>query len=199
MGKAYKLLLINDTSTPQGRWMAREGDGDDYIVEVDFSGANTQSAYYPGIAYLAGQLFSLVEQGATFQNCVVTTHGGPGQIRFGTDELTAYGWYTQFYSRGFYKLFPASNANVYFAGCEVAAGPSGWRFLEAAARSLVRGAGGWAVGWTSTGWKIPFYNKPQHFSGEVRRVYVSPGGGSISFFEKGDLIKDRQGFAVRPY
>ena len=198
MGKAYTVLLINDTSTPQARWMAREGTADSYSINVDFSGADEHSAYYPGVAYLAGRMFSLVEQGVTFRKCVFTTHGSSGTVKFGTDELTAYGWYSQFYNRAFHRLFPGPDAEVYFAGCEVAAGSRGWKFLEAAARSLVRGAGGWAVGWTSNGYKLPFKAEPVRFSGDIRQVYVFPGGEILRFYEEGNLITDGQGFPVRP-
>jgi hypothetical protein len=198
MGRTYELLIINDTSTPQADWMARKGTDGSYTIDVGFSGADEHSAFYPGIGYLAGQLFGLVQQGATFQNCVFTTHGAPGVIKFGTDELTSYGWYSQFYSRGFFRLFSSPNARVYFAGCQCAAGSAGWKFLEAAARSLVRGAGGWAFAWTSNGWKIPFMSHPKHFSGDVRQVYVSPGGDYLRFYDGGNLIADEQGFPVRP-
>lgn len=198
MGRFYKLLLVNDTSTPQTRWMARKETADSFTINVDFSNDTEQGSYYPGIAYLAGQLFGCVQQGLTFQNCVFTTHGAGGAIKFGTDELTSFGWYSQFYDRGFYRLFPFPDARVYFAGCEVALGTSGWRFLEAAARSLVRGAGGWAFGWTSNGYKIPFVNAPQHFSGDVRSVYVSAGGQSLRFYDDYELLTDGQGNPVRP-
>ena len=199
MGKMYTTLLINDTSTPQVRWMAKEGSGDSYTIDVDFSGGNEQSSDYPGVAYLAGRMAGLVRNGTTFRNCIVTTHGAPGTLKFGTDELTTYGLYTQFYSRGFHQLFPSGDAKIYFAGCQVAAENSGWKFLAAAARCLMRGAGGFAVGWTSDGWKIPFKNAPVHFSGDVRMVSVSPGGDALRFYENGNLLSDGEGFPVSPY
>jgi hypothetical protein len=199
VGKTYTTLLINDTSTAQARWMAREGSGDSYTIDIDFSGANEQGSDYPGVAYLAGRLAGLVQDGVTFRKCIVTTHGAPGVIKFGTDELTTYGLYTNFYSRGFHRLFPSADATVYFAGCQVAVGTSGWKFLAAAARCLMRGAGGSAVGWTSNGWKIPFRNAPVHLSGDVRMVLVSAGGDTLRFYEEGKLISDEDGFPVSPY
>jgi len=198
-GKNYTTLLINDTSTPQARWMAREGSEDSYTIEVDFSGANEQSAYYPGVAYLAGRLAGLVQGGFTFRKCIFTTHGASGAIKFGTDELTTYGLYSQFYDRGFHRLFPTSDATVYFAGCQVAVGTLGWKFLAAAARSLLRGAGGSAVGWTSDGYKITFKNAPVHFSGDSRMVWVSQGGDVLRYYENGELIADGQGYPVSPF
>ena len=199
MGRAYSLLLVNDTSTPQGRWMAREGGADSYSINVDFSGGEEKGSYYPGVAYLAGQMSSLVKQGVTFQECVFTTHGSAGTIKFGTDELTSFGWYSQFYNRGFHKLFPTANAVVYFAGCQVAVGASGWKFLEAAARTLLQGAGGTAIGWTSNGYKFPFINKPIHFSGHIWQVSISAGGDYLRFSEGGELVTDEKGFPARPY
>lgn len=198
MGKTYTTLLINDTSTPQARWMAREGSADSYTIAIDFSGASEQGSFYPGVEYLAGRLFSLVQDGTTFKNCIVTTHGAPGTIKFGTDELTTYGLYSKFYNRGFHRLFQA-DAKVYFAGCRVAAETTGWKFLAAAARCLMRGGGGFAVGWTSDGWKIPFRNAPVHVSGDVRMCWVSSGGDNLRFYEDGQLISDGQGDPTSPF
>lgn len=204
MGQRYTFLLVNDTSTFLTRnYISRDPEftsrfkNDTYTIGVR-GGDNPQTSDYPGVKYLAEQLSDLARQGTTFKKCVFTTHGGPGHINFGTDELTRYEWYSKFYNLRLYQLFPYPDSRAYFPGCDVAAGPRGWSFLEAAARSLFRGAGGWAFGWTSDGWKLPFINHPQHFSGDVRAVYVSPGGTDLRFYENWKLITDGQGDPARP-
>lgn len=198
MGKTYNTLLINDTSSPQVRWMAREGGSDSYTIDVDFSAGEEQGSYYPGVAYLAGRMAGLVQNGSTFRKCIVTTHGAPGVLKFGTDELTTYGLYSQFYSRGFHRIFP-TEASLYFAGCEVASGNTGWKFLSAAARCFLRGGGGTVTAWTSDGYKIPFKNAPVHMTGDVRMVWISPGGEYLRYHENGQLISDGEGDPVSPY
>ncbi len=182
----YDLLSINHADNRGDRWTGRAESDDSYTVNVDM-----------GEARLRGQLLELIDQGMQFKNCIFTTHGNKGMIFFGDSWIDTYVWYTEFYHREFYRLFPFPGTKVYFAGCDVAAGPTGWTFLEAAARSLVAKAGGVAMGWTSLGFGSPFSGHVRHLWGDTREVMVAPGGEVLRFYENGKLITDGT-YPVRP-
>ena len=184
--KLYDLLSINDASSRQMRLLSREKSNDSYTINVD-----------EGHARLRGEMSILIEQGVQFRNCIFTTHGNEGVIFFGNQWINQEVWYSQFYSRGYDRLFPFPNTKLYFAGCNVADGPRGWKFLEAAARSLLRRAGGAAIGWTSLGFGSPFSGHMRHLWGDTRQVMVLPGGESLRFYENWNLITDGT-FPVRP-
>jgi hypothetical protein len=175
----YNLLSINDYSSRQTRMVSRESSDDSYPINVD-----------EGHAQLRGEMSSLISNHIRFRNCVFTTHGSPGMIWFGDQWLSTEVWYGQFYGRGYDRLFPFPNTHLYFAGCNVAEGQEGWKFLEAAARSLLQTAGGSAVGWTSLGFGSFFSGHVRHFWGDTRQVMVLPGGGSLRFYENWNLITD---------
>jgi hypothetical protein len=168
----YNLLSIRDTSTPQMRLMARAKSDDSYSLDVDM-----------GQARLRGQLLGLIEQGFQFRNCIFTTHGNKGVIFFGDTYITSDMWYTEFYHRHFERLFPFKDTKIYFAGCNVADGPLGWKFLEGAARSLLGTTGGVAIGWTSLGLGSPISGHVRHLWGDTRQVMLLEGGDTLRFYE----------------
>lgn len=182
----YDLLSINDASSRQTRWWSRPKSDDSYTIDVDH-----------GHAQLRGEMSELVRQGIRFRNCIFTTHGAKGKIYFGNTQVYREIWYTQFYARGFDRLFPFPNTKVYFAGCNVAEGPDGWQFLEAAARSLLHSAGGVAIGWTSSGFGSPFSGHMRHLWGDTRQAVVLAGGMTLRFYENWKLITDGT-FPARP-
>lgn len=118
MGRAYKFLLINDTNTWITRRMARN-DSDNFTINVGVSNPNPKSSVYPSIAYLVDQMSSLMETGRPFRDTYSPRTGLQARFKFGTDELTTYGWYSNFphrgFHRGFHRLFPGPNARVYFS------------------------------------------------------------------------------------
>lgn len=183
--KSYRLLSINDASSRQMRMLSREGGDDVYTINVS-----------EGHARLRAELSDLVKAGVVFQNAVFTTHGNKGVIFFGEEWINWETWYTQFYKSGYGKLF-AANAKVYFAGCNVADGPQGWKFLEAAARSLLQVNGGFAMGWTSLGFGSPFSGHVRHLWGDTREVYVYPGQSGLRFYEDWKLVTDGT-YPIRP-
>jgi hypothetical protein len=184
--KVYDLLSINDAASRQMRLVGREETDDSYTVNVDM-----------GQARLRGQLLALIDQGLQFRNCIFTTHGGEGVIWFGDSWIDTETWYKEFYHRQFHRLFPFSDTKLYFAGCNVAEGPLGWKFLEAASRSLVGHNGGVAIGWTSVGFGSPWSGHVRHLWGDTRQVAVLPGGESLLFYENWNLITDGT-YPVRP-
>jgi len=179
MAKTYDLLSINDASSRQMRSLSREETNDSYTINID-----------EGHAQLRGEMSRLIQQGFRFRNCIFTTHGNEGAIFFGDTWITYNIWYTQFYHRGYDRLFPFPNTKLYFAGCRVAGGPMGWKFLEAAARCLVPSAGGVAMGWTSLGFGSPVSGHVRHLWGDTRQVMVLPGGEILRFYENWNLITD---------
>jgi hypothetical protein len=129
-----------------------------------------------------------------FHNAVFTTHGNSGSISFGQGRkfIDAHELYTGFYHSGFERLFPFTDAKMYFAGCNVADGAEGWNFLKAAALTFLRYAGGSALGWTSKGMGVPSWfpligGHVEHLWGNVRKVAITPGkpgaGADLHYYE----------------
>jgi len=93
---------------------------------------------------------------------------------------------------GYERLFPFPHTEIYFAGCNVAGGEYGWRFLEAAARTFCRLRGGWAVGWTSSGLGVPSWfpwigGHVEHITGDTRAVSVTDDG-YLNFYENFERV-----------
>lgn len=145
MAKVYDLLSITDTSTRDMRFTLRDVGKNDLALNIDY-----------GHAQLRGEMLSLIEQGAQFKRCLFSTHGNSGFIVFGREWIDTVTWYQEFYPRAFDRLFPFPNTKLLFNGCNIADGTEGWKFLEAAARSLLRIGGGTAIGWTSKGFASIF-------------------------------------------
>jgi hypothetical protein len=179
--KVYRLLSINDAMSLQMRLLSREEGEDTYTVNVD-----------KGIDGLRSKLSWMIKEGMTFQNAVFTTHGNRGVISFGHEHIIAETWYTKFHGSGYARLFPFKDTKLYFAGCRVAEGVWGWRFLEAAARTLLATSGGVAIGCTSLGFGSPFSGHVRHFWGETRQVMIIPGGdgAALRFFENWNRVDD---------
>jgi hypothetical protein len=180
MTKRYRLLAINAAMTPQENWMKREQQHDSFTINVD-----------TGVAGLRGMLRTLLKDGYSFGNVVFTTHGNEGMIFFGNEVIRWNDWYNaEWYGAGFDRLFPDHNTEIYFAGCNVAAGANGWKFLEASVRTLGRtGGGGVAVGWTSAGFSWFPSGHAKHLSGSTREVMLV-GGDSLQFFENCKRVDD---------
>jgi hypothetical protein len=184
----YDLLSVNVISSWRSRtFFKREKSENSYDVNLE-----------NGRADLKKQLRDLISKGIQFKNCIFTGHGNSGIIWLGADYITREIWYKEFYRQGFERLFPFPNAKLYFAGCNVAEGQDGWRFLEAAARSMLTMAGGVAMGWTSTGFGSPFSGHERHLWGDTREVSVFAGGDSLRFYENWNLITDADNMPTRP-
>jgi len=183
----YDLLSINDGSSLRNRVLGRAKSDDSYTISVQ-----------EGKWGLKAKLIELIEQGMQFRNCIFTTHGNSGVIFLGDEYIDAYTWYTEFYNYPFYRLFPFANTKLYFAGCDVADEEWGWKFLEAAARSLLRTAGGVASAWTSLGFGSPISGHVRHLWGDTRQVMISQGGDTLRFYENWELITDAGGYPGRP-
>ena len=176
--KSYRLLNIIDVTDWRARLFLREGNEDTYTVKVD-----------GGIDRLFSKLRWMTNEGTTFQNAVFRTHGCSGAIWFGDDYINAEKWYALFHHCRYERLCPFKDSKLYFAGCNIAEGAEGWRFLEAAARSLR--SGGIAIGWTSLG--VSLASRPSiHFWGDTRQVTFIPGrdGADLYFFENGKRVDD---------
>ena len=176
--KSYRLLRIIDVTQWQRRLFLGEGNEDTYTVKVD-----------RGIVELMSKLRWMLDEGMTFQNAVFRTHGCSGAIWFGEDYINAEKWYTLFHYCRYERLFPFKDGKLYFEGCNVAEGAEGWRFLEAAARSLR--SGGVAIGWTSLGYSAAS-SSVKHLWGDTRQVTFIPGrdGAVLLFFENGKRVDD---------
>ena len=129
-----ELLFIYDTevnwaSTTHGRRGA---------FNVEVSG---------GIKGLKNQLDKLVSDRKTFERVMFYTHGNTGKIFFGDDDINVSNLADL---QKYNVLFPFFG-RMYFAGCNVADGEDGWRFLEAAGRVFFPTRGGVTFGWTSKG------------------------------------------------
>jgi hypothetical protein len=174
----YRLLAINAAMTRQENWMRREQQEDSYTIDVD-----------AGVAYLRGRLRTLAQQGYTFDNVVFTTHGNEGMIFFGDEVIRWSDWYSpDWYRAGFNMMFPGQDTKIYFAGCNVGAGPNGWKFLEASVRTLC-GTGGVSIGWTSAGYDWFPSGHMKHLLGSTRQVMFF-GGDSLRYFENWERVDD---------
>ena len=179
--KHYRLLAINAALTKQENWFKRERQDDSYTLNIDEA---------PGIPYLRGQLRGLIQEGYIFDDVVFTTHGNEGMIFFGDEVLRWKDWYgPEWYSVGFDRLFPGQNTKIYFAGCNVAAGTDGWKFLEASVRTLSRNSGGVSIGWTSSGFDWLPSGHMKHLWGSTREA-MHLGGGTLRFFENWNRVDD---------
>jgi len=158
-----------------------------------------------GITGLQTEFSQLVAKGTKFDSVMFYTHGHAGGINFGDQNgnrvLNATGL-RNFYGHGYDTLFEAGTL-MYFAGCNVAQDEVGWQFLEAAGRTFLR-RGGVTFGWTSVGFAFggAFFQtllsaggllgagatlltqgKVWHEWGDVRYVWIAPGGTPIKRFE----------------
>lgn len=165
--KVYRLLSIFDASD----WVGRQQGGHD--------GSDVYTARADTLDQLQALLDRLLKEGVTFKNAIFTTHGGPGRIWFGDDALSPYVLFTRFNAGHYERLFPFPKTRMYFDGCNVAESDDGWLFLEAAARTFLRGTGGMTFGWTSMGIGMPSWlpfigGHTEHLTGRVRYVILTP-------------------------
>ena len=178
-----RLYIYNTKDKRHGRHDENEG------IAGMAQALDTHKLPAASIADLHSSLAQLVSGKKTFNRVLWMTHGSPGSIYFGDEQLSQVTLLGQnFTNKGYDKLFPNA-AKMYFSGCNVAGdGPSpgtrdiGWQFLEAAGQAFLKN-GGYTMGWTSTGygWDDWFTRgimggHTLHFSGDVRHVTFAKGG-----------------------
>jgi hypothetical protein len=134
------------------------------------------------VATLLAALDALVSAGTTFDRVLFETHGGPGVIGFGDDAVVA-ATLRSWIPRQYTKLV-TGNARVYFNGCNVAEGPVGWQFLEAAAALFLTPGGGEVFGHPSLGLANPFNGHVLHLWGPTRSIFVDGNGRVLEHFEQ---------------
>src|SRR4051794_10748965 len=136
-----------------------------YDDTIDFAeergDADVTIAHKGNLVSLVARLRELVDKRKTFQRAVVTTHGYPGHIFLGKDDIDAWGLRKRCADQGLHALFPTADARLYFNGCEVGAEPGGLEFVTTAAQIFLRSLGGTAFAMTSNGhlMPIPFWHK----------------------------------------
>jgi hypothetical protein len=162
-------LHIYDSSDWTIRWTAgRRGAGDRFGV--------------PDYAGFTALFRRLMQAGRTFDRILFETHGAPGQIGFGHEGVDA-GTLRSLRQNGFTTL-ARPGARIYFNGCNVADGPNGWAFLEAAADLFLNPGGGEIFGQTSLGFANPISGHVVHLWGNARRLFVGANGRVIERFEQ---------------
>jgi hypothetical protein len=178
--KVYDLLSIDVVSSLRSRmFFKREESSNSYSLHLN-----------NGLSELKSRMKQLIQDGVCFHNCIFTGHGNSGVISLGPNRITRKVWYEHFYPYDYHRLFPFPNARIYFGGCNVAEDPHGWAFLAAAARSLCRGAGGSAFGWTSVGFGSPISGHERHLWGDTKSVMVSQGGKTLRYYRNWKLIEE---------
>lgn len=168
--------MIGKTSTVHS-W--RQGD----VKDVGVRG---------GVKGLRKELNKLVDDKWVFSRAVFFTHGNSGRIFFNKKSIDQDTLRRHFTNRGYERLFPTPQTEIYFSGCNVAEDDVGWIFLEIAASIFLKAVGGVACGWTSLGfgmkpWGVFFSppiffmtaGDPVHPWGDKRYVFVGPGGNFV--------------------
>lgn len=174
------LLRIYDAGAKTKIWHNQLFEPDD-DADADLGVRDTKE--------LHRELGKLVANGRTFARVAFHTHGEGGRIWFGDDPLSYFhftgdpAWHDARYD----SLFPTTT-KIIFGGCDVAAGDDGWKFLENAAKLLLRRGGGHTLGWTSLGFHI--WGHDMHFWGDWKSVYVLPGGFIAGRRTKSDVVPD---------
>jgi hypothetical protein len=183
-GRFYERLWIYDVTEDAFRQMESANDRPNTYM-LPLQGRKDTGGAGPT---LAAWFDFLVKNGMTFGSAVFITHGGSGKLRIDGDDLGVNQWQWYFNGKGHEKLFPKPDSKLYFAGCNVAEGDDGWKFLEAAGTVLLRQAGGLSYGWTSLGIAAPSYLRgigghAVHLWGDVRYVEIGPGGRKVNQYE----------------
>lgn len=130
-------------------------------------------------------LDGLVSSGQTHHRILFDTHGSGGTLAFGNAGVNASWVRANMAGRG-YDGICSGSTRIYFNGCNVAEGASGWEFLRAIAGVFLLRGGGSVFGHTSLGISVRWglYPRTVHLWGDVRTVYVAPGGRIIEEFEQ---------------
>lgn len=121
---------------------------------------------------LLGALDGLLTNGSFFDRILFETHGSPGRIYFGGVYIDAAWWNA---IPGRFNRLAASTCRIYFNGCNVAEGSSGWAFLESVVGCFMTSGGGEVFGQTSVGFGNPFNGHVVHLWGSTKRIYVVDG------------------------
>jgi hypothetical protein len=117
---------------------------------------------------------------------LIYTHGMPGVLFVRGDHFTGF---AEFLGKGYEDAF-APNADIFFAGCEVAQGREGAIFLRQAAEILLFKRGGRAVGWDRPGYFLPNLGLADVFYTawtNTCNAYMKPGWKRARF-AKGDKV-----------
>lgn len=111
-----------------------------------------------------------------FDRVVIDTHGAPGTICFGRDDVHVDFWLRS--AANIQTGLCTPGAQVYFSGCNVAEGEDGWAFLEGAAAFWMKGAGGCVSGWTSVGFADVVFStgRTWHPWGRHRQLWADARG-----------------------
>jgi hypothetical protein len=168
------LLLIYDGDDPDvASGAARRTDRERIVrLGITDNGSN-----------LLSSLDALLTSRQTFHRIVFDTHGAPGSISFGNAGVDAAWVRSQMAGRGYEAICPGST-RIYFNGCNVAEGQVGSGFLRAIASIFLLRGGGSVFGHTSLGFTTRWglYPRTVHLWGDVRTIYVVPGGRVIEEF-----------------
>lgn len=181
-------------------------DADDWLIRRLSWRPNTDVtvAVTGGPEGLIKALDKLVADGKTFDSAVFDTHGNAGLIAFDDRRIFADWSYekgkqkisAQFRGRGYERLFPTTT-RIYFSGCNVSEGGSGWQFLETAGSIFLRLTGGVVFAHDSKGYPLLPYALPLFFgiagwvgfaktqghvlhpTGATRYAVIAPGGRAV--------------------
>jgi hypothetical protein len=131
------------------------------------------------LAELKAELTKLRAASVQIDRLITETHGGPGVLAFGNDQLnvTTLGG---FRGQGFEDLFTAG-ARVFLMGCSIAGEQSGRNFLMEFAKVFLFKGGGRVGASTSTGYSlgVSWASKEYHFRGDNVYAYITPGGTRV--------------------
>ncbi|MBL9051621.1 MAG: hypothetical protein JNK19_16035 [Tabrizicola sp.] len=111
-----------------------------------------------------------------FQHVEIRTHGAPGLIGFGRDDIDIGFWLRS--AARIQTGLCVPGGVVHFSGCNVGEGQEGWGFMEGAAAFWLKGAGGRVSAWRSVGFSDAFFGTGQvwHPTGGHRTLWVDANG-----------------------
>jgi hypothetical protein len=126
-------------------------------------------------------LDKVLKEGATFQRCLVETHGNVGRIAFDDEKVDAIDVAQLLGNRGYENIFPNPMVNkIYFNGCYIADNGGGWEFLDAVGRVFLRKSGGVVMAQTGAGRVLPGWSlltgHVTHIGADTCYSYILPGG-----------------------
>jgi hypothetical protein len=179
-GRFFQRAVIYDASVDAFAEMVKPG-GDPNTFMIPIRSINQRSA----VIILTEWFDRLLQNRTTFGNAVFVAHGDSGVIRFDGDDLNLRSLGLYFEGQGYESLFPGPG-RLYFAGCDVADGDDGWKFLERTAGIFLKN-GGVSYGWTSLGFAIPRWfplsaGHAVHLWGDVRSVRIGRGSQIVERF-----------------
>jgi ribosomal protein L35AE/L33A len=174
-GRFYQRAWIYDATVDVFEGMVRTNDNPNtFLIPI----RSTKS--HGAVFSLAEWFDKLLENGTTFGGAVFITHGDSGVIRFDGSDLNVKSLGLYFAGHAYETLFPGTS-RLYFAGCDVADGDEGWKFLEKTGQVFLKRGGGISYGWTSLGFAVPSWfaispGHAVHLWGDVRGVRITRDG-----------------------